>query len=657
MKKLISILLISLSAVIIVSCVDENDATNQNHNNQYFDFATTKIYHLNLDYQIRGEQRILFEVYKENPIDAHGNKIEGLTPLTKGFTDKSGKASFDVYMITGLKTVYVYTKQIGVPQVMEATVSNNTISFPVANITKAKFIHYINTQAGNNFWNTSIGMWVAPGYQAAGLPESLMDTYDIIPDRLLTDIQNTLPSGQDVFSHHSSLIKQNVSTKITQPANVYVTFLHENAEYRSSMGYFVYPTNPTATDSIEPILLFPNVSYYNAYYPFDGCLQRGDKIQLKYKDPITHIMLPTFPAGVSIGWVIVSDGFRRNSQQLGVSTVKKDIFYSLAYRNPETNSSQKQHCVLLYDQQTQLSIIGFEDELNSSGDRDFNDILFYASANPIAAIEPPTDHVVPSNTPAPVFDTTNFTGSLAYEDLWPYKGDYDMNDLVVEYNINQVTNTDNKTTTCYGYYKLVHVGAKIFNGFGFQLGVDDSKVSTFTLTPNNDVSSLITKNAKTLEAEQNLATAILFTNATDIINRSASARTYTFKIEFSEPVTNILVTPPFNPFIMINSGNSANPTRNHELHLPNYAPTSKMDTKLFGIGQDKSNVKQSLYYVSDEKFPFAIQIPTTYVIPTEMTRIDAFYPNFSAWVKSNGQTNTDWYLYHITANTSKKGRR
>ena len=108
---------------------------------------------------------------------------------------------------------------------------------------------------------------------------------------------------------------------------------------------------------------------------------------------------------------------------------------------------------------------------------------------------------------------------------------------------------------------------------------------------------------------------------------------------------------------MINSGNFVNSTRNHELHLPNYAPTTKMDTKLFGIGQDKSNVSQNLYYVSYEKFPFAINIPATYVIPTERTRIDNFYPKFSDWVKSNGQTNTDWYLYPITANTSKKGRR
>ncbi len=31
-----------------------------------------------------------------------------------------------------------------------------------------------------------------------------------------------------------------------------------------------------------------------------------------------------------------------------------------------------------------------------------------------------------------------FTGTLAYEDLWPGKGDYDFNDLVVDYDFDIV---------------------------------------------------------------------------------------------------------------------------------------------------------------------------------------------------------------------------
>ena len=56
-------------------------------------------------------------------------------------------------------------------------------------------------------------------------------------------------------------------------------------------------------------------------------------------------------------------------------------------RNP--NSNQLPHPPLLYDETRDLIILGFEDILrnNSGCDNDFNDAIFYVSANPIEAIE------------------------------------------------------------------------------------------------------------------------------------------------------------------------------------------------------------------------------------------------------------------------------
>jgi hypothetical protein len=42
-----------------------------------------------------------------------------------------------------------------------------------------------------------------------------------------------------------------------------------------------------------------------------------------------------------------------------------------------------------------------------------------------------------------IYPSNDAFGTLAFEDLWPAKGDYDFNDLVVDYNINQVTNAQN----------------------------------------------------------------------------------------------------------------------------------------------------------------------------------------------------------------------
>jgi hypothetical protein len=47
-------------------------------------------------------------------------------------------------------------------------------------------------------------------------------------------------------------------------------------------------------------------------------------------------------------------------------------------------------------------------------------------------------------------NTTSFIyGTLAYEDLWPSKGDYDFNDLVVDYDFNIVKNNQEVAQNCY----------------------------------------------------------------------------------------------------------------------------------------------------------------------------------------------------------------
>ena len=46
----------------------------------------------------------------------------------------------------------------------------------------------------------------------------------------------------------------------------------------------------------------------------------------------------------------------------------------------------------------------------------------------------------------------------------------------------------------------------------------------------------------------------------------------------------------------------------------------------------------------------------SYVVPTERQEYTSIL-NSIAWVQSDGKTNTDWYLYPITANSSKKTRR
>ncbi|MFA7081476.1 MAG: LruC domain-containing protein [Bacteroidales bacterium] len=629
------LLLLFISSLFLLnSCVSDFESPERS---DYFDFATVKRYKLDLNYSKRNDSKVFFEIYKENPVNINGQKISNLKPIAKGFTDKNGSVSFDVFIPSGLKQFYVYTSDLGVPSLLEAFADNNVIRF-VNNSVQTKSTGGFGVETRDRFWNTGLGGW-----DNYGKPQALI-TPDVVSSRLLADVRSTLPEGVSLIATKPHLLSDNTSTVITQNANVFLTFLHEGAGYQNSMGYFVYQTNnpPTSVSQIEEILVFPNASYAQEN---NGALNTGDKVQLRYKDPVTKKFTDVFPAGTSIGWVLVADGFDKSSSKKRGSVGGKDLnkFYSISSLNPEAANKERRHCILLYDEQTQFSIIGFEDMLTTQGDNDYEDVLFYASANPIGAIDPPP-HVVGPTTPVQTTYSINYSGSIAFEDIWPYAGDYDMNDVVMEYNIDQIYNQDNKIISASGYYKLVHDGAQLKDGFGFQLGVDDSKIQSFSLYSSYvDPYSFIQRNAKGLEEGQNLATAVLFTNAKHVFNSSTTDRIFNFNIVFTTPINSSQsMTPPYNSFIFTNSDLN-NLSRAQEVHLPNYAPTAKADRSLFGTGHDKSDESLGLYYVSDQKFPFAINIPSTFSVPSESTRIDVFYPRFNDWVNSFGATNADWY--------------
>ena len=115
------------------------------------------------------------------------------------------------------------------------------------------------------------------------------------------------------------------------------------------------------------------------------------------------------------------------------------------------------------------------------------------------------------------------TGTLAYEDQWPYVGDYDMNDVVVTYNYNIVTNSNNQVVRVEANYVLKATGGSYNNGFAIQFPVERSKVSGVT--------------GATLEAGQSKAVLVLFTDM-----RTQMNGWNTYKNSGSSPYVNYTVS-------------------------------------------------------------------------------------------------------------------
>jgi hypothetical protein len=108
------------------------------------------------------------------------------------------------------------------------------------------------------------------------------------------------------------------------------------------------------------------------------------------------------------------------------------------------------------------------------------------------------------------YPSENQTGTLAFEDLWPGQGDYDFNDMVVDYRMKTVTNAANDVVELFGQFTLRAAGASFHNGFGFQLdGIQPDKIQSVSGNFLSDA-SIYSIAPNGLENGQTYATCIVF---------------------------------------------------------------------------------------------------------------------------------------------------
>lgn len=243
-------------------------------------------------------------------------------------------------------------------------------------------------------------------------------------------------------------------------------------------------------------------------------------------------------------------------------------------------------------------------------------------------------------------------GTLAFEDLWPYKGDYDFNDLVLDYQFEIITTTTNHVEKVIATMTIKAFGASFENGFGFQLAeaidADDLSVSGYSLTE-----SFITLNSNGTEAGQSKPTIIVYDNSyTQMehpgmgigVNTEPSApyvqpKTFTISIDFpaNKYTLNQLDIANFNPFLIVNKD------RGVEVHLPYYEPTDLANASLLGTAEDDSDAGSGKYYVTAANLPWAINIYETFDYPIEKQDIVRVHLKFAEWATSGGVLFPNWY--------------
>ncbi|BDD00475.1 LruC domain-containing protein [Persicobacter psychrovividus] len=236
-------------------------------------------------------------------------------------------------------------------------------------------------------------------------------------------------------------------------------------------------------------------------------------------------------------------------------------------------------------------------------------------------------------------------GTIAYEDLWPSTGDYDFNDLVVNYRFKISVNGDNMATKMTIFLKQKARSANYDNGFGIQMPIGLRQGNIDRIRGNINT-GLVTNNFNGSEAGHGSRVVIIaYDKSTEMSSfglclEEHDIKPITITIDFKEPIDVYalgLDNFPYNPFL-IQKGN-----RGHEIHLFNQEPTALNDDSLLGASVDESDAAEGIYYQTRRKHPWALNIIHDFRVVNEGVAITAAYNNFKAWAESGGTTNTDWY--------------
>lgn len=259
-----------------------------------------------------------------------------------------------------------------------------------------------------------------------------------------------------------------------------------------------------------------------------------------------------------------------------------------------------------------------------------------------------------------------------FEDLWPSKGDYDLNDLIIK--LRMVVNFDASNTWISGtfdYYIWTNgasinlgCGMEFFNWTGYQgdklvleyLNADQITLVPGTYNPTFTMPDPLVDNG-----------FIIFNNAdlvkgTDYWNTGAgpSANPMASHLSFD-----YVVTPPTaNGYMAAFMYLFYTDDRGHEVRPIGLPPTTGGNWALLGTGNDNSPTapwdytphSASFLYPYDPPFyansyghPWGIELSFdgNLSVPFERVSIIDAFPQFQSWAESGGTVNTTWYNFPV----------
>lgn len=227
------------------------------------------------------------------------------------------------------------------------------------------------------------------------------------------------------------------------------------------------------------------------------------------------------------------------------------------------------------------------------------------------------------------YPSSSTKASLIFEDLWPFKGDYDFNDTALDYSIAKIFNSTNEVVGIDFNYVVTSDGAGFVNSMGFEIeGLNPNNVASITgQILEGGVFNLANNGT---ELGQQHTVVALFDDHSILVNQENIVR-----ITFVNPISDTsLDFAPFNPFLV------ANGEREKEIHLANYEPTTLGNSQPEVLG---NNADIDGSYTTENGLPWAINVIESFPLLLEKEPINTGYLYFEEWGLSGGENRKDWY--------------
>ena len=592
------------------------------------------------------ESRVPFSIYDGNPLIEGENTIilkENVQALDGAWTDEQGKFTATVELPAYVSNVYIVSTSPFARQAIPGKIVNGVLKVSDTDeqfTTRASYresTRFDRNRFNNLGWNTNLGSFddrsgVIDYAYKGNDPKLTLSKSEMNELRTtVSKVLNTLGSCPEEYRTQADLYVEEDDTAVV------LTALRGWTCWNSSLGYYYYRYDqaPASLKDVKVYAVFPNTQMtWN-----NGSLQaspqgikEGTAVQLKYFDDPEYPKGKNFPKGYYIGFILACNAWNTYFTGFNSYTLTEGYYASSTKGfSTKVNSGIDVRTAMFKDKNSNIAI-AFEDFMD---DQNFTDVVFSLKANPEITNVPPVDEDL--NT------TIEKTGVYAFEDEWPKAGDYDMNDVLVQYTYQKVFNIFNEILSESFIFKTLYNKSTVFtNGLGFILSNEGNAQSTeYFIRKENEKDFTVASGADKFTRESN---AIILT---DNVKTNPNAE-YKVTFKYGDKNSNKKQETSIDAFIYRPSkeGNRL------EVHCPMKKPTSKVDTSLFGQYEDCSKPNEGIYYVSNQEniYPFAFYLSNANANDiaelknfdkNEKKSISEIYPKFIDWAKYG--TNADWY--------------